>query len=152
MPAIARRNNEAGFTLIELLVVFTLLVMLIGMVGVNFGSGSSAARLKSQSSQLVTLLREARTIAVAQGVISTVLVDEGLNSLHVQPGDRSIPMPVDFVLSYEASKASAASNLKGLFFYPDGSSNGGTLTVSSSGNKIPITVNWLTGEVSIADS
>lgn len=57
-------RNSSGFTLIEVLLVIGLLTLLLSLGIVSFGQTNTRLRLESSTSQIVSLLTEARTKAM----------------------------------------------------------------------------------------
>ena len=45
-----------------------------------------------------------------------------------------------------------ADNIGSFRFYPDGTSNGGRVTIAASGREFAIDIDWLTGRVTVNDS
>ena len=63
---------------------------------------------------------------------------------------RRLPQDLDFKL-YTAQSEVTSETRGSIRFYPDGSSTGGRITVSSGERKYLVDVDWLTGRVSIED-
>jgi general secretion pathway protein H len=113
---------------------------------------ASAADLKAAARTLASGLRQAQTVAMAtrRDALLTIDVDarEFLTSGEAQV--RRLPDNVDVKLFTAQSEVS--SDRRGsIRFYPDGSSTGGRITVSSGERKYLVDVDWLTGRVSIGE-
>ena len=70
----------------------------------------------------------------------------------IQPGDETVtlPEPITIKLNRQKSPIRSSSKPISIDFYPDGSSSGGTLSLSAESGEHKIAVNWMTGEVAIA--
>jgi general secretion pathway protein H len=148
----ATSATEDGFTLLELIVVLALGAMIYAvMLSAPLGK-ASAADLKAAARTLASGLRQAQTVAMAtrRDALLTIDVDarEFLTSGEAQV--RRLPDNVDVKLFTAQSEVS--SDRRGsIRFYPDGSSTGGRITVSSGERKYLVDVDWLTGRVSIGE-
>ena len=142
----------AGFTLLEVMVVLAIgAIAYVMILGVPM-RGASIYDLKSAARTLASGLRQAQTVAMAtrRDALLTIDVDarEFLTSGEAQV--RRLPDNVDVKLFTAQSEVS--SDRRGsIRFYPDGSSTGGRITVSSGERKYLVDVDWLTGRVSIGD-
>jgi general secretion pathway protein H len=147
-PALRQR----AFTLLEVIVVLALgtLIYLV-LLNAPFGK-ASAADLKSAARTLASGLRQAQSTAMATRRDALLTLDvearEFVTTADAQA--RKIPDSVD--LNLVAAQTEVTSERRGsIRFYPDGSSTGGRITVSSGERKLLVDVDWLTGRVSIND-
>jgi general secretion pathway protein H len=110
------------------------------------------ADLKAAARTLASGLRQAQSVAMVTRRDAVLSVDVEAREF-VIPGDlepRKLPDGIDLKLYTAQSEVSSAA--KGAIrFYPDGSSTGGRITVSSGERKFLVDVDWLTGRVSIGD-
>ena len=143
---------QRGFTLLEIVIVLVIAAMAIALVLSFSGKGASAADLKASARALAAGLRTAQSTAMAtrRDALLTVDVDAKLFSFSGEDKPRQLPGGVD--LKLYTSQAEVESEKKGsIRFYPDGSSTGGRITVSSGERKYLVDVDWLTGRVSIGE-
>ena len=145
----SRQQSVQGFTLLELLVVMFLVALTIGFVAPRFSGVTSGSELKTESRKLVALLRHSRTRAISQSLsLGIVSLDDGLQYQILPDGDEvALPEGVHLSINPEADEVVVAQ--PGIYFYPDGSSNGGTLQLQSDAGDFTVEVNWLTGEVAL---
>jgi general secretion pathway protein H len=144
--------RQSGFTLLEVLVVLVIAVAAYGLLlGVPF-RGASTGDLKAAARSLASGLRQAQTTAMVTRRDALLTVDVEAREYQV-PGDPEVRRVSDKVeLKLYTAQAEVSSDRKGsIRFYPDGSSTGGRITVSSGERKYLVDVDWLTGRVSIAD-
>jgi general secretion pathway protein H len=140
-----------GFTLLELLVV--LVIVSIGtaiLLNTPF-SAASAGDLKAAARSLASGLRQAQTMAITTRKDALMTVDVEAREFHVNDLEpRRVSGKVDLKL-YTAESEVTSERQGAIRFYPDGSSTGGRITVSSGERKYLVDVDWITGRVSIND-
>lgn len=146
----SRQQSVQGFTLLELLVVMFLMALTIGFVATRFSGATSGSELKTESRKLVALLRHTRTRAISQSLsMGVISLDDGAQYQILPDGDEVV-LPGGIHISIKPGTDEVVVNQPGIYFYPDGSSNGGTLQLKSDAGDFTVEVNWLTGEVAFA--
>ena len=144
----ARRPH--GFTLIELLVVLAILAGVAGLIVVQFEGALSGMETRAAARDVASALRAARGRAIATQQETGVAVDVerrqyrlvGFSGEGVHTFSRAID--VDLL----TDRTSLLSETEGLIrFFPDGSSTGGHVTLTSDAGQYTIEVAWLTGRV-----
>ena len=144
------QRSAQGFTLLELLVIMFLAALTIGVVATRFSGATSGSELKTESRKLVALLRHTRTRAISQSLsMGVVSLDDGTQYQILPDGDE-VALPEGGHLSINPGADEVVVVQPGIYFYPDGSSNGGTLQLQSDAGDFTVEVNWLTGEVALA--
>jgi general secretion pathway protein H len=135
-----------GFTLLELLVVLVVMSLLIAAVPLVMSGGVSALALKAEARDVADAMRHARgrAIAINEEVVFSLDADSGRYA--VTPGRRA------GVLS-EGTEAfmlpkSAAGTVR---FFPDGGSTGGRITISKDRRRYELRIDWLTGQITVAE-
>ena len=145
-------RRPGGFTLLEIIIVLAIGAAIYALLLDVPLSGGSGANLKAAARTLAAGLREAQTTAMATRRDATLTLDlesrEFLVAGEKEP--RKLPDGVDLKL-YTAESEVTSSRTGAIRFYPDGSSTGGRITVSSGKREFLVDVDWLTGRVSIAD-
>ncbi|HSN20793.1 MAG TPA: GspH/FimT family pseudopilin [Usitatibacter sp.] len=145
-------RKSAGFTLLELLVVLALAAVIYAvLLGVPLRGGTSAD-LKASARTLAAALRETQATAMATRHDATLTLDLESREFKVagEKESRKLPSGIDLKL-YTAESEVTSERVGAIRFYPDGSSTGGRITVSSGERKFLVDVDWLTGRVSIED-
>lgn len=143
----ATRSLEAGFTLIEMLVVVTILALVATISVPLFSSSPDGLRLRTASNELAAALRVTRSAAILRNSEITLAIDVDrriFQSAVVSP--RPFARDINAKLTFASGVSSARSD-GGFRFFPDGSSTGGTVTLSLHGKEERLCVEWLTGEV-----
>ena len=133
-------TSEAGFTLLEMLVVVAVLGLMVGLVLTRGPVRSGGLEARMAANQIAGVLRGARSQAVASDRPVSVAIDGAADTVRV--GDAA-PRRVG---------AAVSSSVNPLVFLPDGSSRGGVVAVGALPFRKRVTVDWLTGRVSIADA
>ena len=143
-------RKSAGFTLLEIIIVLAIGAVIYTLIlGVPMRGGSTAD-LKAAARTLASGLRQAQTTAMVTRQDATLTLDLEARQFLI-PGDRAprqLPEGIDLKL-FTAQSEVTSERQGAIRFYPDGSSTGGRITVSSGERKYLVDVDWLTGRVSI---
>lgn len=155
---------EAGFTLLELLVVLVLATLMLSLVVPRFAAVVPGVELKSTTQKTASLLRYARSRAMAESRLIAVDLDPDAHALRMSHRDEPIDLPDSIALTLNDEGALALgseivvpatdgdpASASSIRFYPDGSSSGGRLQLAGSSGRYEISVDWLTGQVRIED-
>jgi general secretion pathway protein H len=147
--------NDAGFTLFEVMLVLALVVMASAASTVAFRRGPQQLALQPTVALVMADLRSARVVAMQRSRVVEVQFDGPARS-YVVTGAASakrFPDNIGFVFSTN-SDGLRADYANRLLFFPDGSSTGGALTLSSAGSKsdspprnVVLSIDWLSGTI-----
>jgi general secretion pathway protein H len=143
-------RKPAGFTLLEIMLVLVIGGAIYALIlGIPM-RGASSADLKAAARTLASGLRQAQSTAMATRHDATLTLDLEARQFVVgaEKQPRKLPEGIDLKL-YTAQTEVTSERRGAIRFYPDGSSTGGRITVSSGERKYLIDVDWLTGRVSI---
>ena len=146
-------KRESGFTLLEIIVVLAIGAVILAVVlsGPLLGK-ASAADLKAAARTLASGLRQAQTTAMATRRDAVLTLDVETREFVTTLDPRPRKLPGNFELKLYTAQSEVSSERRGsIRFYPDGSSTGGRITVTSGERKYLVDVDWLTGRVSITD-
>jgi general secretion pathway protein H len=144
------KRDQAGFTLLEIVIVIALGAVMYALILSSPIGKASAADLKSAARSIAAGLRTAQTTAMATRRDATLTVDMESRE-YVTSGEhdvRTLPKNIDLKL-FTAQTEVENEHRGSIRFYPDGSSTGGRITVSSGERKYLVDVDWLTGRVAI---
>jgi len=160
-----------GFSLMELVIVLTILALSVALVTSSMSNLSRTIELKSAAKKVSGILRYYRSEAINKGSVYQVLFDPESRAVKVQ--SVSLMEPADEKDADEKKGGEAPKTLYGLpegvqmkeidfpspeypcdlpavEFYPNGSSNGGSVLINSPDRKgYRIKVDFLTGTVGI---
>ena len=144
--------RQRGFSLIEMIVVITIIGLAYTLLPKMVFSGVSGAELRSNARAVATGLRIARDAAI-NTKRETVLSLDMENRLFTLPNDPKLHKLNDQldVKLYTAAADAISDKVGTIRFFPDGSSNGGRVTVAAGERGFEIDVDWLTGHVTITD-
>jgi len=129
-----RGTSTEGYTLIELLVVMVILALVAGIAMPAASSLVRAAKVRSDTSRLVTELRRMQDLAIQTQ--RTISITPAATKLETSTGQQ-------IALSDSTTVEIAAP----LIYYPDGTTAGGQITLLGGKLKTRIQVAWLTGAI-----
>jgi general secretion pathway protein H len=147
-----RRASSRGFTLLEMLAVILLIGIAAAAVSISVTQGLASARINAASSELVAALRATRAQAIVKGAQQNFDVDtRTLTYRNIK--QQNVALPKGLRLSITSAKDDQPNDHTGrIRFFPDGSSTGGRITLTSGKREWHVNVSWLTGEVSVVDT
>jgi general secretion pathway protein H len=143
--------RQCGFTLLEALVVLGVIVLALSVASVSFSAGAPERAARRASWDVASALRIAHARSVVGGMPVAFSIDVAKRVWRIVPGEASgaLRSAVDVRVLAVASEAARASEGR-IWFYPDGSSTGGRVTLSSGSVTYVVGVHWLTGAIEIA--
>ena len=127
--------------------------MILAAIVVPSLGGNELLELKSAARNLAAGLRYTRNQALNDNRAAALSVDVGKRQFRL-PGEkrmRKLPEKIDIVLFTERSEQQGQQR-GAIRFFPDGSSTGGRVTLSSDSVRFLVDVDWLTGKVSVIES
>ena len=133
---------QRGFTLLEMLVVILLISLAAGLLGVGVRQGLQVANERRAVGQMVEALRTTRAGAIINGEAARTAFDLHARTFQA-PGRALQHWPAQLKVSLHTAEQVGPA----IEFYPDGSSTGGNLLLSSGKRNWRIDVGWLTGSV-----
>jgi general secretion pathway protein H len=149
MPSAKRQQ---GYSLLEVIVVIVIIGLSYSLLPKMVFSGVSGAELRSNVRAVATGLRLTRDAAINTRREAVMTLDLESREFTVQDDARIHKLHDKLDVKLYTSQADLITEKIGTIrFYPDGSSNGGRVTVSAGGRGFEVDVDWLTGRVSIKD-
>jgi len=144
-------RRDAGFTLIEVLVVLAIVAVVLGVLIGRGPARSRGLEIRAAAGALAQNLRAARAQAIAGDHDVSVAIDP-LRHVFATDGapPRLVDPGIDMAVLPPALPGPGAVRL--IRFSADGSSTGGSVVLGSGRRRIDVSVEWLTGKVSVADA
>lgn len=140
-----------GFTLIELLVVLTIMALLLVVVMPVFGGKPKSVQLAAAAADVVSALRRTRSQAILQNRTTRFLVDPAAGTFAASAGGRVERVPPGIALTlFTGADEVISPNVGAVTFYPDGSSSGGGVALTTGASRYTVLVSWLSGNVTMA--
>lgn len=142
------KHHNHGFTLLEMLVVVMIFALLAGLTGVYSG-GRDSASLDSIAKILMADLRHERSKALISGADSALTFDLEEKVYYSRDSKTTRRIPEHIQLAILLDEKNIASGSGRILFYPDGSSSGGRVHLTSRGRSMEVSTSWLNGYVSV---
>jgi len=133
---------QRGFTLLEMLVVILLIGLAASVLGLGVRQGLQVAQERRAVGQMVEALRTTRAGAIVSGQPARTVFDLSDRTFQA-PGRALQRWPSRLHVTLHTAEQIGP----GVEFYPDGSSTGGNLLVTSGTRRWRIDIGWLTGSV-----
>ena len=143
------RRSAGGFSLLEILLVLVILALAasLAMPALLQPTGT---QLRTAAGSFVAGLRQARNEAVNthQDVRFTIYLDAREFSIGASTRRRRVPTQIALSV-FTARSEVLDEHSAAIRFFPDGSSTGGRVTLSSGERRYHVDVDWLTGQVHV---
>lgn len=144
--------RQSGFSLLEVMMVLVIIAMSYMLLPKLVFSGVSGAELRSNARAVATGLRLARDAAINTKRESVLSINLESREFTLPNDTRLHKLNDKLDVKLYTAQADLISDKVGTIrFYPDGSSNGGRVTVAAGERGFEIDVDWLTGHVTIKD-
>jgi general secretion pathway protein H len=145
-----KRRQCTGFTLVEVLIVLAIIVAIIAILVPIGARQRQHAQLAAGAREVAEGLRLTRSRAILDSSPAAFLIDVRQNLFRVAGAatPEELPPGVNAVL-LTTRDATNGTSVGAIRFYPDGSSTGGGVTLSAAGEAYLVSVDWLTGGISI---
>jgi general secretion pathway protein H len=134
------------------MLVVLLIALMFTMVPRMMGSGVSGAELKSSVRALNSAMKLARDAAINTRREAYVTINVETREFTTTFESRTHKLNEQLTLKLFTSQADQLDQATASFrFYPDGSSNGGRVTIAANEREFAIDIDWLTGRSSIVE-
>jgi general secretion pathway protein H len=146
MPA-----GQLGFTLLELLVVLAVMALVMAVALPSFRGRADGINARREAALLATELRLARAAALTNGTGAGLEFDLAHRTLR-PTGGAARRLPEGVALMLDTTRSQLLGDAAGrIWFYPDGSSTGGGVTVADRRRVYRINIDWVTGRVASSE-
>jgi len=143
--------RDQGFTLIEILVVLAILGVAMGLIIGRGPMNSRGLQARAAAGAIAQSLRAARAQAIATDHDVQVAFDPARH-VFAPDGGRPVAMAADMPFAILPPALRGPGTVRLIRFSADGSSTGGEIMLGSGHRRIGITVEWLTGQVKVANA
>ncbi len=150
MPRALFCGMAKGFTLLEILVVLAIFGVAIGIVVGRAPTRSRGLEARAAAGAIAQALRGARAQAIATDQDVAVAFDPAGHAFAV---DRMPPRRLarDLAIAVAAPALRGPGDVRLIRFAPDGSATGGQVVLGTGKHRLGISVEWLTGRVTVAN-
>ena len=141
---------ERGFTLLEMVCVLAIIALLAAVLLPFIPHETSRSRLQAYALQTAALLKTDRNAAIHRQSSVATLVDAEARAIRSGASRAAILIPddvrFDALLPQTCGRQAALSTIS---FFANGTSCGGSITLTRFDAGFEIRVNWLTGRIEI---
>lgn len=143
-----KNSGRAGFTLLEVLAVLAIISLVIAVALPRIGLNASPAATEAIAMRIIAALDEDRFASRRRGVTMTSELD--LRQNRIRLASRNLPylLPSSVTLGIRSAPLCEPSGQR-ITFFPDGSACAPLLLVTSATTTYVITINPLTGAMSL---
>ncbi|UCF16110.1 MAG: GspH/FimT family pseudopilin [Phycisphaerales bacterium] len=155
-------NSRNGFTVIEILILAVLLTI-VALTAVPMLSSAGTMQLRAAANMIAADLEYAKNMAISRGQNYSVVFDQNSDGYQIEDQNNNVvPHPVkkgfDYIVDFQSDSRLSTVDITGADFAatadvafdslgsPD---SGGTVTLQASGTTVTITVEPITGYISI---
>lgn len=143
-----RRDARAGFVLLDLVVTAAIAVLLIGLILPHLAFYTTPSRMHLLLANTASLLRDARTSAIAQNTDITASFDRSRRL--IWSGREFVQLPADVSLGVTSGGSCVSDgDVTEITFHNDGTNCGGVFRFDRGGDVYKLRVNWATGHVDV---
>jgi general secretion pathway protein H len=136
--------------LLELLVVLFVVGLLVVAALPLLSGALAGTRLQLAARDVAATLTSARAAAMMGRRDVSVVLDLDSRQYRIEPETRGHSLPERIELSVTSARSALIGPTRSrIRFFPDGSSSGGVISLKEGGQAFRVTVDWLTGRVSI---
>ena len=143
-------DPRAGYLLVEVVAAMAVTIMLITFAFPSVPNGTTPSRLLGLITASVSLLREARTEALAQGKPTAATFDSVSRTLRAGSQIVGIPPDVDFSL-VAGGNCPADDTRAQILFRADGTNCGGVLRFAKGRRILRARINWVDGRIDVVE-
>ncbi len=146
----SKAHRDAGFSLLELMVALAIMALATTVAGVAFSRSSVGFRFDAAAQELALDLREAQARALRSGRDVALAIDVDKRTYRLQ-ADPAVQLPEQADLRVVSAGEAMAGSIPAIIFSPEGGSTGGAITMTLDDRSAIITIDWLTGAVTLAE-
>jgi general secretion pathway protein H len=145
-------SGQRGFTLLELLVVLTIMALVTAVGMPLLRGGHDGVTVRREVTVLANELRRARQSALTNATGSGIEFDLARRTLRPAAGALR-RLPDGLAVSVDTTRSQTVDRQAGrIWFYPDGSSTGGRVTLADGRHVYRIDIDWITGRVTTSSN
>ena len=142
-------SSSAGFSLVELIIVLAILAAAYSMAMPSYKRTATKPSLRAAAIQVAADLRAVRAHAIARNQDVALVVDL-TSQTYTTPLGNPKAVPRGIALSFQAAQDMPRRPFDArVIFYPSGGSSGGRIVLSSIEDRVVVSVDWLTGSVTL---
>jgi general secretion pathway protein H len=144
---------SAGFTLTEMVIVLAILSSLTVVALPYVNAGKEANDARNVALQIASLLKQAQAIASRNSRATHVRISlKNQRQVVVEPVGATITLSDKFAIRVTTAKHGSSSDDAIFTFLPNGESTGGSVTIGEGKTLSTVSVDWLTGRVSVNEN
>lgn len=141
-------TKTAGYSLLEMLVALAIVAGVLVMT-VPYISSHQGERIEPLALTIAALMRGAHSNAMTSGEDATLSYDIEHKVFGALPDGKLVKLPDGVSLELTIATQSVSTTTASLVFFPDGSSTGGRVILSTKQSRISVIADWLTSAVRV---
>jgi general secretion pathway protein H len=146
-----RLRDDRGYALYELILALAILGLVAGVVYPRVAKAPGPTELAAASQRVAAVLRSDRNAALRERrEVVTAINLKAATIASGGPAGMTVGVPRGMKIELVQSDREATEVGGGIRFLPNGGSSGGAITLSRGELAYQVSVNWLTGGVTIA--
>ena len=121
--------NSRGFTFLELLVVMLLIAIASSLVYLSVGRSASQKEGRLFAGEMIGVVKRARSAAISTGRAVAFCISSQDRFCWVEGRQKKLDIP-EKIRVQQQGMTNIDNDVYAIYFYPDGSSSGGEITLS----------------------
>ena len=139
-----------GFSLLEMLLVLTIMALMVGIAATSLSRSVGGAEVRAAGRNIAAGLRYTRSQAMVRKQPMEFHVN-GDERTWIAADKDAEKIPDEMEITLQTGRSLLTGENSGyILFYPDGSSTGGNVTISTGDLHWDVGVAWLTGKIKMA--
>jgi general secretion pathway protein H len=135
------RSEPRGFTLVELLIVLAIMAAATTLFATYLHTGARGALLREATREMTASLNETRSLAITGNRTAALVIDAPAHAYRDPMRAHRIAPALAITVRGGVPVAGGIA----IYFFPDGSSSGGSVDFAAGAASAAVSIDWFTG-------